>query len=138
MAGQKGEAMKKRLGGLVLLAALGGCTSSQPGSYMSNVGPGGAPINPPGGSCPSGACPRPVPGVMGAYGESILVQPPMQGEAPGAIARNGQPDPARAARISFAQSVGPAAAEILAKEDAKKNVGLMASGVPEGGILRAG
>ena len=44
MAGQKGEAMKKRLGGLVLLAALGGCVNSQPGSYMSNVGPGGAPV----------------------------------------------------------------------------------------------
>lgn len=134
--------MKKRLGGLALLAALGGCVNSQPGSYMSHVGPGGAPVNQQG-SCAGGACqPRPVPGVMGAYGESIMVQPPMHGEVPSAMANAGQSDSekaARAARMSFAQSVpAPLAAEILAKDDARKGVGLMQSGVPAGGILRAG
>src|SRR3954462_4555403 len=62
--GQEGETMKKRLGGLVLLAALGGCVESQPGSYMSNANMG-APAS--GGSgCMHGACmPREIPGVMG-------------------------------------------------------------------------
>ena len=35
--------MKTRIGGLLLLTALGGCVSSQPGSFMSNAGPGGGP-----------------------------------------------------------------------------------------------
>ena len=35
--------MKKRLGGLLLLAGLGGCVTNEPGSFMSNVGPMGVP-----------------------------------------------------------------------------------------------
>src|SRR5262249_58978683 len=77
-SGGEGETMKKRLGGLLLLAALGGCVSSQPGSFMSNVGPGGAPPCGQGGCFNGASVPPAAPGVMGAMGEPI----PMRHELP--------------------------------------------------------
>ncbi|MBI1916291.1 MAG: hypothetical protein HYS12_16405 [Planctomycetes bacterium] len=119
--------MKKRIGGLLLLAALSGCVSSQPGSFMCNVGPGGAPPCGQGGCYNSAYVPRPTPGVMGAMGEPV----PMREELrPGAGASAAE----AAARATFAQSLPPdLVAQIAYQEDGPRGGSILQAGLPPGG-----
>jgi hypothetical protein len=86
--------------------------------------------------------PKPVPGVMGALGEDI-------GLPPGGTITNPQARPAyamgrrneaeAAARESFASALPPQiAGQVLFKDDARKGVGLLQSGIPANGISQAG
>src|SRR5437588_8042220 len=118
--------MKRRIGGLLLLTALGGCVSSQPGSFMSNVGPGGAPPPCQGGCFNSAYVPRPTPGVMGPTGEPV----PMREELrPGAGASAAE----AAARATLAQSLPPdLVAQIAYQEDGQRGGSILQAGLPPG------
>ncbi len=124
--------MRKTLGGLVLLAALGGCVSSQPGSFMSHVGPGGQPNGAIGGCCNGSFVPQTVPGVVGAMGEPI----PMRGDM---RARGMPSDAEMAARQTFAASLPPEIVQqVVANEDSKRGAGLLQAGAPPGGGVPPG
>src|SRR5437879_4788493 len=129
--------MKKRLGGLLLLAALGGCVESQPGSFMSNAGPQAGPQCGPGGCSQGGAYqPRPIPGIMGAMGEPITVAPGMSpGPQMGSPYASKGNDGEIAARQAFAASLPPQiAGKVLFPESARRNMGLLASGIDANGL----
>ncbi len=64
--------MKRSIGGLVLLAALGGCVNSQPGSYMSQARAPQAPGGASGGIYQAAN----IPNVMGPRGEPVAVMVP--------------------------------------------------------------
>ncbi|HKB40817.1 MAG TPA: hypothetical protein VKD72_30605, partial [Gemmataceae bacterium] len=119
--------MKTRIAGLLLLlAALGGCVNSQPGSFMSNVGPGGGPPCGQGGCFNTAYVPRPTPGVMGAMGEPIPMREELRpGAAPSAAEA--------AARATLAQSLPPdLVQQVLAPEDMQRGGSILQAGLPAG------
>jgi hypothetical protein len=128
-SGGEGETMMKRLGALVLLAALGGCVSSQPGSFMSHVGPMGASRAPVGG-CSHGACmAQAAPGLMGPMGEPI----PLQGRMPGTAVAGGSSAAEAAARRTFTQNMPPdLVAQVLYEQEANRGGGILQAGLPPG------
>lgn len=66
--------MKRTAGALVLMAALGGCVSTDPGPSMSGSG----------GSCGGWASGRPtVPGVQGPWGQPVAMAAPYSANPPG-------------------------------------------------------
>jgi len=105
--------MNKRLGGLVLLAGLGGCVTSQPGAYMSEYRNQGA-LQATAGPMPSQGArlAATVPGAVGPWGQPVALDP-------AAVTRPA--DPAKeAARAEFARNVPPEILQqITYKEDAR-------------------
>lgn len=142
--------MKKRLSGLLLLAALsGGCVNSgQPGTFMSHVGPGGGPACGPAGCTHGGGAyqAKPMPNVVGAYGESVptpvagtLTNPrmPIMGQRAVGNASEAQ----MMARESFMRQLPPeAVSQVLVPDDKKKNIPFLQSGIPlpNNGLMQAG
>src|SRR5262245_14431927 len=119
----EGEAMKRKLAGLVLLAALGGQASAQIGSFAGTLS---APRR---GSCDAGGCSHgayqlpQLPGYVGATGEPLHYNP---------SAARAASDPAdTAARATFAQSLPPdIAAAVLYKQIGKD--GIIQASIPPG------
>src|SRR5262245_52482559 len=111
--------MTRTLGGLLLLAAMGGQALAQPGSFMSNVGPMGRPkYNAPG--LRNGVYQLPeLPGYMGPYGEPIHVNPDMIQQASMSPAE-------QAARQTFAASLPPQiVSQVTYQENMKKGWNMM-------------
>src|SRR5438128_2685852 len=128
--------MKRSAGALVLVVALGGCMSVDRGAGKGAAGPGG-----PGGcqGCFGQArAPMAVPGVQGAWGQSVPMIPPYTANPPGAMAarsmmaRNVPLDLVQASASSY-----PGTSSGLMQTNASCPPGGCPSGMvgPPGGIL---
>src|SRR5262249_3365224 len=125
--------MKTRIAGLLLLlAALGGCVNSQPGSFMSNVGPGGGPPPRPGGRFNTPPLPPPPPRGVGAPGGPAPAPaglPPPAPARPAAAPSAAEPAP----RAPRAQSLPPdLVQQVLAPEDMQRGGSILQAGLPAG------